>query len=90
MTTSPSLKLVDSPRAQTCTFKGPGIQTPPKFHEKTPREREKERKWGREREKKARNFGRSGGGGVQRAGGPAEGVSGGRNEKNQKILAFEK
>ena len=35
----------------------PALQTPPNFHEKTPREREKERKWGREREKKARNFG---------------------------------
>ena len=33
------------------------LQTPPKFHEKTPREREEERKWAREREKKARNFG---------------------------------
>ena len=30
---------------------------PPKFHEKTPRGREKERKWERERAKKARNFG---------------------------------
>ena len=41
----------------------PALQTPPKFHEKTP-EREKERKWWRETEKKARNFGRSGAGGV--------------------------
>ena len=30
----------------------PAPQTPPKFHEKTPRQREKERKWEREREKK--------------------------------------
>ena len=32
-------------------------QTPPKFHDKTPCERQKERKWGGEREKKAQNFG---------------------------------
>ena len=38
-------------------------QTPPKFNEKTPRERQKERKWGGRGEKKERNFGRSGGGG---------------------------
>ena len=38
---------------QTCTFKGPGAsKKPPNFHEKTPREREKEPKWVREREKK--------------------------------------
>ena len=30
----------------------PALQTPPKFHEKTPKERQKERKWGRETEKK--------------------------------------
>ena len=42
---------------QTCTCQGPALQTPPKFHEKTPRERQKERNWGREKEKKARNFG---------------------------------
>ena len=40
----------------------------PGFGEKTPRDREKERKWGRGEGKKARNFGRSGGGG------PARGV----------------
>ena len=45
----------------------PTLQTPPKFHEKTPRERQKERKWWREREKK-RNVGRSGGRGVGRRG----------------------
>ena len=33
------------------TFEGPGLQTPPKFHEKTPREK-KERKWWRENDKK--------------------------------------
>ena len=32
---------------QTCTFEGPGLQkTPPKFNEKTPKERGKERKFG--------------------------------------------
>ena len=35
-------------------FRVPALPTPPKFHEKTPREREKERKWGREREKSAK------------------------------------
>ena len=34
----------------------PALQTPPTFNEKTPRERQKERKWVREREKKAQNF----------------------------------
>ena len=38
----------DSPRAQTCTFEGPGFQTSPKFHERTPQERKKERKLWRE------------------------------------------
>ena len=47
----------DNQRAQTCTFERPGLQTPPKFHEKTPREGRKERILWREREKKARNFG---------------------------------
>ena len=42
---------------QKCTFEGPAFQTPPKFHEKTPREMQKERKWRRERKKKARHFG---------------------------------
>ena len=35
----------------------PALQTPPKFHEKTPKEGRKERIFRREREKKARNFG---------------------------------
>ena len=61
----------DSPRAQTCTFHGPGLQTPPRFNEKTPRDR-KRAKWWREREKKERNFGRSGGGGPV-SGGLAQG-----------------
>ena len=36
-------------------FRTPALQTPPKFHEKTPREGEKERKW--EWEKKKREIG---------------------------------
>ena len=32
------------------------LQTPPNFHEKTPREGRKERKWEREREKKSAKF----------------------------------
>ena len=42
-------------RAQTCTFEGPDLLTPPKFNEKTSREKQKERKWGRERQK-TQNF----------------------------------
>ena len=38
-------------------FKAPALQTPPKFHEKTPRERKKKENCGGRREKKARNFG---------------------------------
>ena len=39
-------------------FRAPALQTPPKFHERTPQERgKKERKLWREREKKARNYG---------------------------------
>ena len=50
----------DSPRAQTCTFQGPGRQ----LNEKTPREVEKERNGGgRGKKKKEQNFGRSSGGG---------------------------
>ena len=37
-------------------FRTPALQTPPKFHEKTPRERRKNEIFQREREKKARNF----------------------------------
>ena len=44
--------------AQTCTCDSPGAsKTPPKFNEKTHSERQKERNWGWETEKKARNFG---------------------------------
>ena len=83
--------LHDSPRAQTCTFEGPGAsKTPPKFRDKTPRERERERERERKKERK-RNFGWSGEGlsrrravpwkggpveAVARKGGPAEGRSG--------------
>ena len=55
---APKAASHDSPRAQTCTLEGPSAsKTPPKFHEKTPREREKERKWEREREKKREMLG---------------------------------
>ena len=46
------------PESPTCTFEGPDL--PPKFNEKTPRERQKEQKMGREREEKEPNVGRSG------------------------------
>ena len=39
---------------QTCTFQGLSLQTPPKFHEKTPKREKKERKLWREREKSAK------------------------------------
>ena len=42
---------------QLCTFKGPGASNTTKIPREDPREREKARKWGREMEKKARNFG---------------------------------
>ena len=79
----------DSPRAQMCTFERPGLQ---KHHQNstkrtTKREKEECKLW-REEGKKARNFGRSGGGlssgglssgrVVQRKGCPAEGLSSGR------------
>ena len=38
-------------------FRAPALQTPPKFHERTPRERKKNENCGGRREKKARNFG---------------------------------
>ena len=73
-----------------CTFEGPGLQ---KLHRNSTRRPQREkRKWeGGEGGRKARNFGRSGGGGsgggkvwrravwrrgVRRSGGPAEGVWG--------------
>ena len=51
----------------------PAFKTPPKFNEKTPREREQ--KWGLERGKKSENLG-----------GPAEG--GGPAEEMEKIILF--
>ena len=44
-------------------FRVLAFKTPPKFHEKTPRDTETAKRW-RIREEKERNFGRSGGGGV--------------------------
>ena len=44
-------------RPMFLTFRAPALQTPPKFHEKTPREDKKQRKREWESEKKARNFG---------------------------------
>ena len=52
----------DSPRAQTCTFHGPGASKTPQFHERTPRERRKNENCGGESEKKSEILG-----------GPAEG-----------------
>ena len=37
---------------QTCTFQAPPLQTPPKFHEKTPRQKQKERNGGGRGKKK--------------------------------------
>ena len=48
----------DSPRTPSVAhFRAPALQTPPKFHERTPRERKKKENCGGRREKKARNFG---------------------------------
>ena len=59
----------------------PALQTSPKFQEKTPIETQKERKWGRKRETKVRNFGWCGGGAVRERRGPAwEGPVEGRRE----------
>ena len=61
----------DSPRAQTCTFQGSGLQNTTTIQRKdTQRDTETAKRW-REREEKEPNFGRSGGG-VQWRGGPAE------------------
>ena len=38
-------------------FTAPALQTPPKFHERTPRERKKKENCGGKREKKRENFG---------------------------------
>ena len=65
-----------------CTFQGPGLQkTPPKFHEKTPREREERMKIVAGEGKKERNFGRSGGKGGPVERGLGEGGSGGGQQK---------
>ena len=42
---------------QTCTFQAPALQTPPKFHEKTLRERRKNEISGGREKKKAQNLG---------------------------------
>ena len=48
---------------QTCKFESPGAsKTPPKFNEKTARERDKKSENGAGKGKKERHFGRSGGG----------------------------
>ena len=57
------------------------FKTPPKFHEKTPRERERKSENGGGRGKQGRNFGRSGGGGVPR-GAPKAGVQKGGAPKS--------
>ena len=67
----------DSPRAQTRTFKGRPSKTTPKFHEKTPRERERAKMGAGEGKKKERNFVRSSGRAVPRKGGPARARSAG-------------
>ena len=52
---------------QTCTFeRSRPSKTPPKFQEKTPRERKRTKRRVGEGKKKERNFGRSGGGGRRR------------------------
>ena len=68
----------DNPRAQTCTFEGPGLH---KNHhnssQKTPRERQKEQKWGGREKKKSEILGGPAEGGPEEGGraegGPAEG-----------------
>ena len=55
----------DNPRAQTCSFQGPCASKHHQNSTRRPRETQKERNGGGEREEKERNFGRSGGRGVQ-------------------------
>ena len=62
----------DSPRAQTRTFEGSGLQKTPKFNDKTPRERQKEQKCGGRGEKKSEILGGPAEGGPAE-GGPEEG-----------------
>ncbi len=71
----------DSPRAQTCTFQGSGLQNTTKIQrEDTQRETETAKRW-REREEKERNFGRSGGGGSSGGGVRRKGVQGSPNQQ---------
>ena len=57
-------------RAQTCTFEGPVLQTPRKFHEKTPQRGRKSAKFWAVQEKGGRSReGRA----VQGKGGPSKG-----------------
>ena len=71
-------RLEHSPRAKSAHLTVPEFK---KHHQNStrrpPRERPKERQWGREREKKARNFGRSGGGGAAEGSGAGKWGSGG-------------
>ena len=46
-----------APDPKRAHLRVPALQTPPKFNEKTPRERQEERKWEREREKKSEIWG---------------------------------
>ena len=72
------------PRAQMCAFQGPGFRkTPPKFHERTPRERRKnENCCGRG--KKSENLGRPAAGGPPEGRGPADGGSGRRGSTERR------
>ena len=60
----------------------PAFKNTTKIQREDPREREKERKWGREREKKREILG------GPAEGGKAEGGSGGGNEKKNKNLSI--
>ena len=62
---------------QTCTFQGSGLQTPPKFNEKTPRETQKEQNGGGKGKNKSEILG------GPAEGGPVEGGSGGRSREVQ-------
>ena len=69
-----SRTVMETPAVQNSTaLVGSGASNTTKIPRKTPRERQKERKWGRERKKKVQNFGRSrvewpNAGGVRRRG----------------------
>ena len=60
----------DSPRAQTCTLEGPGISNTTKIQREDTKRETKRAEMVAGEEKKKRNFGRSGGGGVPRRWGP--------------------